>query len=407
MLAVVQQQQPVARGERCGQAFGAGAGRQRDAHGGRHRRRDLRFVSERRELNTRSAVCEGIAERQRHGVGQFGLADTARASDAHEAFAAQQVGHFGAFHLAANEHDSARRQAARRRRPRRRRAALVGGQHRPPVEPALDIVEQRVDAAVALVHGLAQGLQQHGIEVARECGPHRRVGRRLARPRGNAVDHRLFEGRPRAAFAAVRPGAAQQLVQHHAQGIDIRNNAERLAAQLFRRCVIGRQRPAEPARQLGLDAPALVEQLGDAEVEQPGVALRIDEHVRRFDVAVQHLAAICVGGGRCRLRPQRQALAQTEGVAAAVGVDRLAFDELEHEEGPARIVDAGVEQTRDAGMLERRQNRALALRRSLPSLRRQPACGSLTATKPPAGAPSRCASQTLAMPPAPSSRSSR
>ncbi len=85
-----------------------------------------------------------------------------------------------------------------------------------------------------------------------------------------------------AALGLERPVADEHLVQHHAQGPDVRSAGHLLAPDLFRAHVGDRPDGRTTLRQV--DAG----QLGDAEVQHLRDAVRRDQHVGGLDVPVDH-----------------------------------------------------------------------------------------------------------------------
>ncbi len=75
---------------------------------------------------------------------------------------------------------------------------------------------------------------------------------------------------------------------------------------------------------------------------------------------MHHQVGVRMGDRLRDLEEQPQALAHAQSVAAAVGVDALAFDEFERQVGLAVVGHAGVVQPRDVRVLQRGQDLALA-----------------------------------------------
>ena len=209
--------------------------------------------------------------------------------------------------------------------------------------------------------------------VSRRSGFERRrgAGCRLASRRGVAWRLRIDAGDRRArtdrlrftddaddvgrcaAGEPVRQPAGEQLVEQHAERVDIRGGRDRLAANLFGAGVFrrhqlqpGRGRRERLAGELG------IEQLGDPEVQQLGRAIGDHEHVGRLDVAVDDQVLVRVLDGRADVTKELQARGGVEPVRIAVVDDRLPFDVLHREVRPAVRRAATVEKTRDERMLE-------------------------------------------------------
>jgi hypothetical protein len=246
-------------------------------------------------------------------------------------------------------------------------------EHRLAGEPPIDIGQQRVDRRVPGGRLLGQAAQRDGVEFGSQHAA-QRLGSRAARLRRR---HQQMAPARRARIdledgalqrrgrlgALVRPLAAQQLVEHHAQRVHVAGRRERQSRKLLRARVARRQRAAGLARELGLgDGVALgVEQLGDPEVQQPHLTLRRDQDVGRLQVAVDDEVRVCMLHGQQHLAEEPHALAQRQPALVAPGRDRLALDVLQREPRLPVARDAGVEQTRDVRMAQRGEDVALAL----------------------------------------------
>ena len=123
-----------------------------------------------------------------------------------------------------------------------------------------------------------------------------------------------------------------------------------------------RQRAARVARELGGVAQRrlVFEELGDSEIQQLDVAAFPDQHVRRFEVAVNDQIRVRLRDCGEYFEKQAQARTDIETLGVAVDVDRLALDVLEHEVRLTRVGDAGVDQSRDVRMRKSREEAALA-----------------------------------------------
>ena len=229
-------------------------------------------------------------------------------------------------------------------------------QHRLAGQPALQVIGHGVDGGVPLGRCLLQRLADDGVQ----------VGRPVARPSGGLdarrlfVQHRVFGGPARG--ARERPLAGQQLVGQHAQRPDVDGDADHAPAELLGCCVVQRHRAAAQACQLGLGGRALVvlQQLGDAEVQQHRAALRRDEHVAGFQVAVDDEVGMRELHRVHHLQQQLHALAGTELAGGAVRGDGLAFDVFQRQVGLPVVGLPGVVQPRDVRVHERTQDVALA-----------------------------------------------
>lgn len=150
----------------------------------------------------------------------------------------------------------------------------------------------------------------------------------------------------------------EQLVEDHAQRVDIGVNADALAGNLFGRGIGGRHQAQARARLICRLREAL-EVLRDPEVEQLHRAGVRHENVRGLDVAVNHRVSVSVLDGGADRGEQLEAAVQRGTARAAVLGDRDAVYELERE--PRRAVGerVGVVQLRDGGMHELRERSLL------------------------------------------------
>ena len=128
-------------------------------------------------------------------------------------------------------------------------------------------------------------------------------------------------------------------------------------------------------------AGAIVEQFGDAEVEQLDLGLRIDQQVRGFDVAVHDELRVRMRDRPRRLHEQAQPRGHAEPALLAVTVDALPVDRLECQVGLAIGGDTGVVQACDVRVVEcgedlalaRDAHRQIAAKRSMRQLERDAA----------------------------------
>ena len=103
----------------------------------------------------------------------------------------------------------------------------------------------------------------------------------------------------------------------------------------------------------------IVQQLGDAEVQQAHVAGRRDQDVGRLEVAVDDQVRVCVADGLADLQEQREPRFHAHVVGLAVIGDRHALDVFQRQVGLALAADAGIEQACDVGVFEAREDLAL------------------------------------------------
>ena len=276
----------------------------------------------------------------------------------------------GARAIALRERDEqAGRQAGEGERRGGEGEAMPGDELPRPIEPragerfdrkagerAADVVGERGDRGVALLRILAQRLEADLVEVPRRAA-RAQAARDLARTLGLALDDLPGEGERAGRLDSERPLPGKQLEQQEPERMDVGRRRRRLALDLFRRGVARRQQVVDAARQAEV---VLLEELGDAEVEELHLALAGDEDVRRLEVAVHHQVRMRIGDRVAHLEEDRELGREGESGLGAEAIDRHALDVLEREVRGAVLRDPAVDETRDARMLEPRQDLALA-----------------------------------------------
>ncbi len=247
----------------------------------------------------------------------------------------------------------------------------------------LDVQSQGFHGRIAPVGLLAHGHRHDGVQVAAQprTQPRRReaaavcvavaqevvlaaqsADRRLARLDGLVHADGAFQLKLAVAQQPVRRPARHELIQQNAERIDIGRGRDRPAEDLFGRRILRRQHAFLKARHRhGMQQTLGSEQLRDPEVEQLGSAIAGDEDVAGFDVAVHHEVAMRVLHGAAHLQEQFQPLAQEKSAIVAVGVHGLPVDVFHDEIGGAVVEVAAVDETRDRGVIERRENVPLAV----------------------------------------------
>jgi hypothetical protein len=184
--------------------------------------------------------------------------------------------------------------------------------------------------------------------------------------RRRLLPHELLH-EARVARQLQRQAAGQQLVEEHAERIDVgaavdvrRQAAVRLLGAHVRRSPHGN---AE-LRQLGDVQQRAVERLGQAEIDHPGAGAAVfpgDQHIVRLDIAVQHAALVRVLDRRADLHEQLQAVPRGQPLAVAEVGEGQAGDVLHGEVGIAVVGGARVVDPRDPRMIHQRQHLALML----------------------------------------------
>ena len=252
---------------------------------------------------------------------------------------------------------------------------VVPGQHRQAGAVPPHVLGELIHRGVAPHRLLAERLQHDGVEIPLEAAPQPlRVGRTgagarsrkgggigrhlgvedgQARPQRLGLAHHPGDVGDGPAGDAVRPAAGEQLVEQHAQRVDVGGGGHRLAAHLFGAGVLGRHQ-LQPGRRRRQRLPGHlgIEQLGDAEIEQLGDAVLGDQHVGRLDVAVDHQVLVRVLHRRGQLQEDVEPRVGVEHARFGVLDQRRAVDELHHQVRPAVGRRAAVEQPGDVGMVE-------------------------------------------------------
>ena len=246
--------------------------------------------------------------------------------------------------------------------PRSVEERVLPREHRPSVEVALHVLGQLVDRAVAPLRLLPQGLEDDGVEVARESASEPiRVG---AGADGGARSRRLFVANdPRDLLRAARvelvgPPLGEELVEEDAEGIDVRRRRHRAARNLLGARVLRSHEGHARPRQLGSARFVRSQQLGDAEVEELRSAVARHEDVGRLEIPMHHQVAVSVGDGPADGTEEIEAAPQVESSSGAVEVQGQALHVLHREVGVPVLGRASVDQAGDRGMLESGQDAA-------------------------------------------------
>jgi hypothetical protein len=186
------------------------------------------------------------------------------------------------------------------------------GGHRLPLEITREIGAQLLGGAVAPLGLPAQGLEHDGVEIAAELPPEgsalRSVHRfgatarklRLLRPRGLQLEQPLW--------SAEGSRARQHLVGQRPQRPHVRGRGDGTAGDLFRAGVGGAHESELGAGLLRRDLEGgRLQQLRDAEVEEPWLTLTGDQHVAGLQVAVHDEMAVRPGHRLAHALQQRDA----------------------------------------------------------------------------------------------------
>ena len=261
-----------------------------------------------------------------------------------------------------------------------------------PLQVAAQIVGQLGGAGIAARRLLAQRLEKDGIEIAAQraceflgCGAQlggevdgvfgglgecvgvgvlaalsgvavfgERRARGQRRPRRLADKNCARQGDRIRRGGRVGAATGEQAVEQRAECVDVGGGGRRLAAKLLGTGRLER----EDARELGglvqgqCVGAVGIDQLGDAEIQQLRFAFGGDQHVGGLDVAVHDEVAVGELHGVAELGDQPQPRRHRQAMLTAMLVDRLAIDIFHDEVGFALVAGAGVEQPRDARVLQ-------------------------------------------------------
>ncbi|OPZ08886.1 MAG: hypothetical protein BWZ07_03087 [Alphaproteobacteria bacterium ADurb.BinA280] len=232
-------------------------------------------------------------------------------------------------------------------------------QHRLRIEVAVDVIREGAGRGVAPTRFGFERSGEHIVDVTLECGSQCRarkrqqpqVGAQFSDPRRGTTQGRLKLG----SFTK------QKLMQQDAKRIDVGCRGDHAAGVLLGSCIARRQRDIGTAR----GALFLIQQLGNAEIQQLGISARVYQNVRRLDVAMDNE---CAMGGIHSMADgdkQAQSRAQVELLLNDMLTDGHAVDVLHDQVGNSGIGDATIDQVRDVRMREICQGLALASKQAL------------------------------------------
>ncbi len=160
--------------------------------------------------------------------------------------------------------------------------------------------------------------------------------------------------------------AGEQLVQEHAQGINIAPRVHIQAAHLglFGAHVSGCANKLLQLSEDGFVGQPLVDGLGDAKINDfrhRHAVMKGDQNVRRFDIAVDDAFLVGMLNRAANLREQIEPLRRAQLVLVAVFGDPDPTDQFHDKVRPARLCRAGIQDLRDVGMVHHRKRLALRL----------------------------------------------
>lgn len=165
---------------------------------------------------------------------------------------------------------------------------MTAGFHRETGEVASEIGGQLVRRAVTPFGFTGERLFDDAIEIGGDF-----LFGDAAGQRDVAFDDVLDEIGEGAVAGSTNGAAGEEFEEHSAERIDVGGGGDGLAGDLFGTGVIGREERMHGRRHAVIDA----DQLGDAEVEEFGSPVGIDEDIGRFEIAVNDEVAMGVGDG--------------------------------------------------------------------------------------------------------------
>ena len=190
-----------------------------------------------------------------------------------------------------------------------------------PLEPALEIVGQRRGAGVTSGRFTGERAQRDRLEIARQGS--------VDPPEGNGISLRDCGDQPGQLRGHERRPTREQTIQDRAESIHI-GRRDRLAAQLLGRHVARTSQHFTGSRELR----ASLDGNREPEFREMRFSRRIDQDVRRFQVAVQHARPVCVLHGPGHLRHQERGFARRRSPPRRVDGEILAFDQIHRVKWP-------------------------------------------------------------------------
>ena len=232
-------------------------------------------------------------------------------------------------------------------------------------EVALEVAAELLGRPVAPLRLGGEGLRENRVEVAPQLAPAHRAPclRGLTRPQhrtgrpqrlgpvGTVRGCRPAGGGRGAPRGLGRTAAGHQLVEQRPQTEDVRRRRHRRRGGLLGRRV-GRCGPPVGGHGPDSGIRTVVEELGDAEVEELRPPRTIDEDVRRFEVPMDHEVPMQVADRLHHPEEESETTAEIELLGLGPGGDRKPVDPLKDEVGPPLAGQAPVEKAGDPRVVE-------------------------------------------------------
>src|SRR5215469_15954904 len=157
--------------------------------------------------------------------------------------------------------------------------------------------------------------------------------------------------------------AGEEQIQQHTKCINVRSRRDRATSHLLGRGKLWRQSSPTFKREQCCSSGTvlLAEQLGNAEIQQLHLPVVSDEHIGRFDVAVDDQIGMSLGDGTEHVEEKLDTAIDVQHVVVAVFVYVFSLDVFEDEIGLSIRGDARIRQFRDVGMGELSKDSAFAL----------------------------------------------
>jgi hypothetical protein len=159
----------------------------------------------------------------------------------------------------------------------------------------------------------------------------------------------------------VRRASGEQLIEQNAERVDVGGGGDPLPPHLLRTRGRGRHHPlgGDGIGQRPIEAG--VQELGDPEIEQLGHPVGGDQNIPGLDVPMHDEVPMRVTHGLTDRPKQDQPVAEAEARLVGVPIDGPPLDILHDEIRNAARAGPSIEQARDVGMIERREDLSLRL----------------------------------------------
>ena len=145
-------------------------------------------------------------------------------------------------------------------------------------------------------------------------------------------------------------------MEHDAERVDVGARGHRVAAHLLRARALERHRAHDGHGPLFWRAGIRIDQLRDSEVEELGHTAGADEDVAGLQVTMDDEMLMGVLHRRAHLEKEREAGVDRQAVDVAVSIDGQAIDVLHHEIRCAVVRGPAIDQSRDVGVIEVRED---------------------------------------------------